>query len=86
MRQVRGEPVILQQRHQPPRAEPRLKRGRRPRRQATDHPQDRLCPIGHIPVSQHLTTGAGDRHLGPLAMHADPDVNRHHRASFPSSY
>jgi hypothetical protein len=28
------------------------------RRQA-DHHQDRLCPIGHITVGQHLATGVG---------------------------
>jgi len=83
--QVRGEPIVLQHRHQPPRAERRLQRGRRARRQAADHLQDRLCPVGHIAVGKHLATGVDDRHLRALAVHVDPDVNRHDRASFPSS-
>ena len=83
--QVRGEPIVLQHRHQPPRAERRLQRGRRARRQAADHLQDRLCPVGHIAVGEHLATGVDDRHLRALAVHVDPDVNRHDRASFPSS-
>jgi hypothetical protein len=83
--QVRGEPVTLQQFRLPPRAEPGLKRGRRPRRQAADHLQDRLHPAGHILVSEHLAIDVDDRHLGALAVHVDTDVDSHHRASFPSS-
>jgi hypothetical protein len=83
--QVRGEPVVLQQFDQPPRAERGLERGRCAGRQAADHLQDRLCPIGHVAVGEHLAFGVDDRHLRALAVHVDPDVDRHDRASFPSS-
>jgi hypothetical protein len=43
------------------------------------------CPVGHVAVGEHLAFGVDDRHLTALAVHADPDVNRHDRASFPSS-
>jgi hypothetical protein len=72
--------------HQPAGAVAGLERRRGARRQATDHLQNRLRPIGHVPVGEHLGFGVDDRHLRALAVHVDPDVNRHHQASFPSSY
>jgi hypothetical protein len=33
--------------------------GVRDARRQADHLQDRLCPIGHITVGQHLATGVG---------------------------
>jgi hypothetical protein len=44
--QVRGEPIGLQQFHQPAGAVSGLERGRGARRQAADHLQDRLHPLG----------------------------------------
>ena len=52
--QVRGEAVVLQQLHQPPPAERGLERRRRARRQAADHTQDRLHPVRHVAVGEHL--------------------------------
>jgi hypothetical protein len=77
------EAVVLQQLHQPPPAERRLERRRRARRQGADHPQDRLHPVRHVPVGQHLAILVDHRHLGPLAVHVDTDIDRHRRASFP---
>jgi hypothetical protein len=73
--QMRGEPVVLQQLHQPPPAERGLERGGRARRQAADHPQHRLCPVGHVAVGEHFAILIDHRHLGPLAVHVDPDVH-----------
>jgi len=79
MDQVRGEPVILQQFHQPAGPVRGLQRRRSARRQAADHLQDRLHPIGHIAVGKHLPGLVHHRHLRALAVHIDPDVNRHRR-------
>ena len=80
--QVRVEAVVLEQLQQPPPAERGLERRGRPRRQAADHPQDRLGPVRHVPVRQHLATRIDDCHLRTLAVHVDPDVNRHCRPPF----
>jgi hypothetical protein len=80
--QVRVKPVILQQFHQPAGAVAGLERGRGARRQAADHLQDRLRPMGHVPVRQDLTALIDHRHLGALAVHIDSDVNRHCRPPF----
>src|SRR5262249_58463854 len=79
----RGEAVILQQLHQPPPPERRVDRRGRAGRPPADHPQDRLHPVRHVPVRQHLAILIDDRHLRALAVNVDSDVNRHHRASFP---
>src|SRR4029077_4518686 len=51
-------------------------------RPPADHLQDRLHPVGHIPVGEHLPRLVDDRHLGALAVHVDSDVNRHCRPLF----
>jgi hypothetical protein len=71
---VRVEAIALQQLHQPSRAERRLERRRRPRRQAADHFQDRLHPVRHVAVGEHLARGIDDRQLGALAVHVDSDA------------
>jgi len=86
MHQVRVEAVVLQHLHQPPPAERRLERSRRARRQAAEHAEDGLHAVGHVPVGEYLANLVDDRHLGPLAVHVDSDVDRHNWASFPSSY
>jgi hypothetical protein len=50
---------------------------------AGDQVQDRLQPIGHVPVDLNLTVFGDYRHLGTLAMHVGSDVDRYRRASFP---
>jgi len=42
-------------------------------------------PVRDVPVRQHLPGLIDHRHLGSLAVHVDPNVDRHRRASFPSS-
>jgi hypothetical protein len=83
--QVRAEAVVLQQLYQPPPPERGLKRHRGARWQPPDHAQDRLRPIGHVAVGQYLPALIDHRHLRALAVHVDSGVNRHSRASFPSS-
>ena len=80
---MRVETVALQQLHQPAPAEGGLERHRRPRGQIADQLQDRLHPIDDVPVQLHLPVLSNHRHLRPLAVHIDSDVDRHHRASFP---
>jgi hypothetical protein len=81
--QVRVEAVVLQQPDQPAPAERGLKRHRRPRRQIADQPQHRLRSAAHVLVQLHFAVLGDYRHLGPLAVHVDTDVNRHCRVSFP---
>jgi len=69
---VRGEPVILQQRHQPAPAERRLERDRRARRQAADHAQHRLGTVRDVAAGEHLATLVDHRDLGTLAVHVIP--------------
>jgi hypothetical protein len=75
--QVRIETVAFEQLHQPPPAERRLKRSRRACRQATDHAEEGLHAVGHVPVGEHLAILIDHHHLGTLAMDVDTDVNRH---------
>jgi hypothetical protein len=56
--QVRVKPVILQQLHQPPRAERGLERRRRARRQPADHLQDRLHPLGTLRLASTSPTAS----------------------------
>jgi hypothetical protein len=83
---MRGETVVLQQLDQPAPAVGGLERHWGAGGQIADQLQDRLHPVDHVPVDLHLTVLGDHRHLGTLAMHVDSDVDRHRRASFPSSY
>jgi hypothetical protein len=79
--QVRAEAVTLQQLQQPPPPKRGLERRGRARRQAADHTEDRLHPIGHVTVGEHLASLVDHRHLRTLAVHVDPDVDRHNWAA-----
>jgi hypothetical protein len=81
--QVRVEAVVLQQVGQPAPAERGLERHWRPRRQIAYQPQERRRAVHHVPVQLHLAVLGDHRHLGPLAVHVDTDVDRHCRVSFP---
>jgi hypothetical protein len=81
--QVRLEAVVLQQLDQPAPAERGLERHRRPGRQITDQPEHRLRAVHHVLVQLHLSVLGDYRHLGPLAVHIDADVDRHCRVSSP---
>ena len=76
MHQVRLEAVVLQQPGQPAPAERGLERHRRPGGQVTDQPQHRLGSVHHVLVELDRAILGDYRHLGPLAMHIDADVNR----------
>ncbi len=81
--QVRVEAVILQQPDQPAPPERGLERHRRPGRQIADQPQDRLGPVRRVLVQLHRPVLGDYRHLGPLAVHVDADLDRHCRVSPP---
>jgi hypothetical protein len=85
MHQMRLEAVVLQQPGQPAPAERGLERHRRPRRQIADQPEHRLRPVHHVLVQLHLTVLSDHRHLGPLAVHIDTDVDRHAGSPLPNS-
>ena len=52
-----------------------FKRHRRPGRQVPDQPQQRLGAVHHVLVQLHLSVLGDYRHLGPLAVHIDADVD-----------
>jgi hypothetical protein len=81
--QVRLEAVILEQLGQPAPAERGLERHRRPRWQISDQPQHRLRAVHYVLVELDRAVSGDYRHLGPLAVHVDADVNRHCRVSSP---
>jgi hypothetical protein len=81
--QVRLEAVVLQQLGQPAPAERGLERHRRSRWQVSDQPQHRLGAVHHVLVELDGAVSGDYRHLGPLAVHIDADVNRHCRVSSP---
>jgi hypothetical protein len=81
--QVRLEAVVLQQLGQPSPAECGLERHRRPRGQVADQPEHRLGAVYHVLVQLHRPVLGDYRHLGPLAVHVDADVDRHCRVSSP---
>jgi len=81
--QVRLEAVVLQELGQPAPAERGLERHRRARGQVTDQPEHRLRSVHHVLVELHLSVLGDYRHLGPLAVHIDADVDRHCRVSSP---
>ena len=81
MHQVRLEAVVLEQPEQPAPPERGPERHRRPGRQIADQPQQRLRPVDRVLVQLHLSVLGDYRHLGPLAVHVDADVNRQCRVS-----
>src|SRR6266550_4248019 len=81
--QVRLEAVVLQELGQPSPAECGLERHWCPWGQVADQPQHRLRAVYHVLVELHRPVLGDYRHLGPLAVHVDADVDRHCRVSSP---
>jgi hypothetical protein len=83
--EMRIEAVVLQQISQPALAERGPGSPPASRRQIAEQPQEQLGAIHYVLVQLHRAVPGDHRHLGPLAVNVDTDLDRHCRVSFPSS-